>query len=316
MELKVLGDTGIRLSAIGLGTAALGGGRGVSSVQDNRKACTVIHSALDNGINWVDTSPYYGCGHVESVVGEVASERRHEVFIATRCGMAVEGDHLEVQLDPLMLRREVEGSLRRLQTESIDLVMIQHPSSDADTLLAAWETLVDLQEEGKVRTIGLANASLAQLKACHVWHHVDVVQPEYHMLRREIESEHLISYCQHQQIGILAHSPLAGGLLSGSFESSGLPRSDWRRTQIRFREPQISRNMDFVNRLRPIAEKYNKTVGQLALAWVLRHGAQVFTAAGAHSVGQLEQNIAGADWMLSAEDLRMIDMAIIETGAC
>ncbi len=314
MNTRQLGKNGPFLTEIGFGSWAVGGpwdwGWGK---QDDRDSIAAIRRALDLGLNWIDTAAVYGLGHAEEVVARAVEGRRQEVFIATKCGL-VWNDNGRVRnnLQPESIRREAEASLRRLKTDVIDLYQIHWPDPNA-SLRRAWETLVQLQKEGKVRYIGVSNFNVPQLKQCLKVAPVQSLQPPYSLLRREVEWE-ILPFCKENGIGVVAYSPMGSGLLTGKYDPNRLARDDWRRKVSDFQEPEVTRILNFVEKLRPLAERHGKTVGQLAVAWVLMNPAVTSAIVGARNVRQVEENVQAAGWRLSSEEMTEIEALLQELG--
>ncbi len=312
MRTRILGYTGAPLTTIGLGTWAIGGGGWAFAwgAQDDADSIATIRRALDLGINWIDTAAVYGLGHAEEIVGRAIAGRRHEVFIATKCGRVWdEGSTTPYgRLTADSVRREAEASLRRLNIEQIDLYQIHWPNPEPQ-IEEAWATIADLVKEGKVRYAGVSNFNVAQLQRIQPIHPVASLQPPYSMLARGVEEE-LLSYCAAHQIGVIVYSPMQAGLLTGKVTREWveqLPEDDWRKRNPRFRDPELSANLALVEGLRPIAERAGKTVAQLALAWVLRRPEVTAAIVGARRPSQIEETVAASDWDLSAEEIAAID---------
>ena len=312
MRTRILGYTGVPLTTIGLGTWAIGGGGWAFAwgEQDDADSIATIRRALDLGINWIDTAAVYGLGHSEEIVGRAIAGRRHEVFIATKCGRVWdEGSTTPYgRLTAESVRREAEASLRRLNIEQIDLYQIHWPNPEPQ-IEEAWATIADLVKEGKVRYAGVSNFNVAQLQRIQPIHPVASLQPPYSMLARGVEDE-LLSYCAAHQIGVIVYSPMQAGLLTGKVTREWveqLPDDDWRKRNPRFRDPELSANLALVEGLRPIAERAGKTVAQLALAWVLRRPEVTAAIVGARRPAQIEETVAASDWDLSAEEIAAID---------
>ncbi len=228
--------------------------------------------------------------------------KRNQVYLATKCGLVPKKKGKGPNdLSPESIRSEVEDSLQRLQMDVIDLYQFHWP--DPKTPVEdSWAEMIRLQEEGKVRWIGVSNFDVSLLKRCEALRHVDSMQPPYNMLNRKVEKE-ILAYCKENGIGVVAYSPMASGLLSGSFDIEKVANDDWRRKSRDFQDPQLAKNLDLVEKLRPIAVKYGKTVGQLAVAWVLNHPAVTSAIVGARRVMQVEENIGGSGWKIEKEDL-------------
>lgn len=306
MKTRKLGKTGPMLSEIGLGAWAIGGAWrwGWGKTDDNESVRT-IHRAIDLGINWIDTAAVYGYGHSEKVVGKALKGRRNQVIVATKCGLVwkkkTKGPN---DLSPQSIRSEVEDSLRRLQTDFIDIYQFHWPDPKV-AVEDSWEEMIKLKEEGKVRWIGVSNFDVPLLKRCEFLHHVDSLQPPYNFLNRNVEKE-IFPYCLKNGIGIIVYSPMASGILTGKFDRTKLAGDDWRQKSPEFREPALSQKLALVEKLRPIAAKYGKTVGQLAIAWVLNNRAVTSAIVGARRVKQVEENIGGSGWNIDKEDLKTI----------
>ena len=312
MDTRQLGTDGPFLTEIGLGTWAIGGpwdwGWGKQNDEDSIEA---IQRALELGINWIDTAAVYGLGHAEEIVAKAIEGRRDNVFIATKCGLVWdENGNVTNNIRPESIRKEAEASLRRLKTDRIDLYQIHWPDPNA-SISRAWETMVKLQEEEKVRYIGVSNFNVPQLKQCLKIASVQSLQPPYHLLRREIEAE-ILPFCRENGIGVVVYSPMASGLLTGKFDPNRLAPDDWRHKVSDFREPKLSKILAFVEKLRPIAERHGKTVGNLAVAWTLRNPGVTAAIVGARNVQQVEENIGAAGWHLTEEEVQEIESLLQE----
>ncbi len=307
MRERQLGKDGPRLTEIGMGTWAIGGpwkfGWGP---QDDHESITAIRSALDLGINWIDTAAVYGLGHSEEIVAEAVADNRKNVFIATKCGLVWDDSgNVKNNIRPDSIRKEAEDSLRRLKTDYIDLYQIHWPDNQT-AVDEAWGAMAKLQDEGKVRFIGVSNFDEKMLKKCERVRHVNSLQPPYNLLQREVE-EKILPWCREHETGVVAYSPMRSGLLTGKFDKSRLAEDDWRNRNPDFKEPQFSKNLQFVEELRGIADKYNKTVAQLAIAWVLMNPVITSAIVGARRPSQVKEIIGGADWDPEPEDMEKIE---------
>ena len=314
MQTRELGYTDLHLTTVGLGTYAIGGPqwRWGWGPQDDAESIAALRRGLDLGINWIDVAPAYGVGHGEEIVGLVIAGRRDEVIISTKCGLAWDEDKDSPDVHGLLkaesVRVECEASLKRLNVDAIDLYQIHWPL-DEEHLEEAWSTIADLIREGKVRYGGVSNFSVEQLRRVQAIHPVASLQPPYSMLERGVEEE-LLAYCAANDIGVIAYSPMQNGLLTGKYTKeriAGLPDNDWRKESPHFSEPAISATLALIEGLRPIAVRNDKTLAQLAIAWVLRRPEVTAAIVGSRRPSQIEETAIAGDWVLSAEDTAEID---------
>jgi aryl-alcohol dehydrogenase-like predicted oxidoreductase len=312
MQNRVLGWSALRLSSIGCGTWAMGGGgwKFGWGAQDDGESIRAIHAALDAGINWIDTAAIYGHGHAEEVVGQAIKGRRHEVIVATKCGRVWEGDSREIgkRLTRDSVHAEVDRSLARLGVDVIDLYQIHWPEPDEE-IEEGWGAVADLVKAGKVRFGGVCNFSVAQLNRIQPIHPVTSLQPPYSMLRRAIETD-LVPWADEHNAGILAYSPMQAGLLTGRFSRervASLADDDWRGKNPFFQEPQLSAILAKVERLRPVAARLGITLSQLSLAWVLRLPAVTSAIVGSRNPGQIQETAAAGDVSLPADVVAEIE---------
>jgi aryl-alcohol dehydrogenase-like predicted oxidoreductase len=315
MQTRRLGNSDLDITPLGFGAWAIGGGDwafGWGS-QDDGDSITAIREALDLGINWIDTAPVYGLGRSEEVIAKALAGMVARPYVFTKCGR-VWDEHREIgkRLKAASVRAECEASLRRLKVERIDLYQIHWPEPD-DDVEEGWAECARLRQEGKIRWIGVSNFSVAQLERAGRIAPVTSLQPPYSMLRRDIESEILPS-CAAHGIGVLAYSPMASGLLTGTWTTERhavLPDDDWRKSKNPlFQEPRFSRNLEVVEALRGIAAAHDVAVGVVALAWVLSNPAVTAAIVGARRPGQFADHVAAADLRLSREELEAITRAI------
>lgn len=320
MKFRQLGNTDIQLSTVGLGAWAIGGGgyRFGWGEQDDKESIATIHRALDLGINWIDTAPVYGEGRSEEIIGQAIKGKRDKVIISTKCGLSMDEKKLDlvVNLNKESIRAEVEDSLRRLDIDVIDLYQLHVGWVEDEPLVEAWNTLGDLQKEGKIRCAGVSNFTLEQFKRVHPLHPVASNQPPYNMLQREIEEDGVMDYCGQNKIGIIAYSSMYRGLLTGKFtkeRAKNLPPDDNRLILDNYHEPFLSANLQMVEeKLKPIAERNDKTLAQLAIAWVLRRPEMTSAIVGARTPSQIEQTAPAGDWVLSGEDNAALDTILKE----
>lgn len=299
-----LGSTGLHVSRIAFGTWQLSGQWGA---YDEDRAINAIREARDLGINFFDTAQAYGFGASERVLGralraEITGDR-DSVVIATKGGVLPKGGR---DASAGYLRKGVEQSLRSLGVETIDLYQVHWPDPNVPAAETAG-VLQELVDEGKIRFAGVSNYDARQMAEFAAVRPVDTLQPPYHLFRRGIETE-VLPYTIEHNIGVLAYSPLASGLLTGRFdESTTFEESDWRSRATAFTGDTLKRNLTVVRRLADFAEERGLTISQLAIAWVLARPGVHVAIVGARSSANIKASAAAADVELSAEDLARID---------
>src|SRR5690348_8479013 len=297
METRVLGNSDLKITRIGVGAWAMGGGGWTWSwgPQDDEKSIAAIHEALDSGVNWIDTAAVYGLGHSEEVVARALQGRSNRPFVFTKCERVWdERGQIGGSLKAASIRRECESSLRRLKVDVIDLYQIHWPEPDRD-IEEGWSEMARLKQEGKVRYIGVSNFNIEQLRRAQAIMPVTSLQPPYSLLSREIEDE-VLPYCRENNIGVIVYSPMYSGLLTGAMTKkrvSEFASDDWRRRDAEFQEPNLSRNLQFVEVLRAIGKKHGRTAGEVAIAWTLGNSAVTGAIVGVRSAEQVH-GIIGA----------------------
>jgi methylglyoxal reductase len=323
MQYRSLGQSGIEASVVGIGTWAVGGWMWGGA--DEAKSIEAIHASLDAGINFVDTAPAYGLGFSESVVGKAIAGRRDNVVLATKAGLVWhvrKGEHFLDQdgkpiyryLGAESLRYEIEESLKRLNTDYIDLY--QTHWQDATTPIEeTMRTLLDLKREGKIRAIGVSNATVHDLEAYRRVGPVDAAQEKYSMLDRELESEYL-PYTLRRNIAVLAYSPLANGLLTGKIG----PERQFPSDDLRYNNPRFSvesrRNVQaMLDTMRPVADKHGLTLAQLVIAWTVAQPGVTHALVGARDGAQAAENAKAGSVILSSEDLQIVNRALNSASA-
>jgi aryl-alcohol dehydrogenase-like predicted oxidoreductase len=311
MKKKKLGRNGPELSVIGLGTWAIGGAGWQFSWgrQDDEESKRTILKALDLGINWIDTAAVYGLGHSEEIVGNALKGMKEKPFIATKCGRVWDRNgNIGSNLKKESIRREAESSLKRLGVEIIDLYQIHWPLPDRD-IEEGWGAVAELIKDGKVRFGGVSNFNTGQMERAGKIHPVASLQPPYSMIAPGIENG-VLDYCYKKRIGVLAYSPMCKGLLTEGFTrewSENLPADDHRRNDSHFLEPELSVNLDFVDKLKKIAGRAGRTVSQLAIAWTLRRPELTAAIVGARRPAQIEDTYRAAGWELGPAEISEID---------
>jgi aryl-alcohol dehydrogenase-like predicted oxidoreductase len=309
-ETKQLGNSDLFITSIGFGSWAVGGPweHGWSK-QDDGDSIAAIHRALELGINWIDTAAIYGLGHSEEVVAKALAQwAGARPYVFTKCGMIWDEDgKVDYSLKPDSIRREVESSLRRLQVETIDLYQIHWPMDELKDTMEGWAELAKLRKEGKVRWIGVSNFSAEELRHAQAIAPITSVQPPYSLIKRDIEKD-VLPFCEAEEVGVIAYSPMASGLLTGAMtrdRAAKLPADDWRRRNAEFQEPRLSPNLELVERLRNVGARRGLTPGQVAIAWTLRHSVVTGAIVGARNAKQVEE-------MMSAPDFRLSEVEIAE----
>ncbi|MFW6303612.1 MAG: aldo/keto reductase [Candidatus Sumerlaeota bacterium] len=320
MQYREIGNSGIKASVVALGTWAIGGWAwGGTDKEDSIKA---IHTALDNGVNLVDTAPMYGMGTSEEFVGEVIKDRRDDIVLATKCGLRwdtgkgefffkAEGKNIYRYLGPEGIKKEVEESLRRLKTDRIDLYQThwQEETTPREDTMAA---LMDLRDEGKIRAVGVSNIKVSQLKEYLQVGPVASCQEKFSMLDRGIE-EDLLPFCIENNIGILAYSPLALGLLSGKVTPDReFDEGDQRRNQSRFSQENRKRVLEMLDKFQPVCEEHSLTTAQVVIAWSVARKGITHVLVGARNEKQAAENAAAGAVKLSDSEIEMMDKAIGE----
>jgi len=309
--LRTLGKSDLQLTPIGFGAWAIGGGNWEFAwgPQDDNESIAAIHRALELGVNWIDTAAVYGLGHSEEVVARALKSSSHKPYVFTKCSMRWHADRsIYRSLKAASLAEELDGSLRRLGVETIDLYQIHWPDPEAE-IEEAWETLARFREQGKIRWIGVSNFNVAQLKRALKIAPVTSLQPPYSMLRRAIEAE-LLPFAQANGIGVINYSPMVSGLLTGKMTAeriAAFPADDWRRRSVEFNEPRLSRNLRLVELLREIGNGYGVAPGVVAVAWTLHHPAITAAIVGGRSAQQVEGLAAALDFRLSEEEYGRIN---------
>src|SRR4051794_11688322 len=307
MQTRKLGSQGLEVSEIGLGCMGMSEFYGEA---DEGEALATIRRALELGVNFLDTADMYGPFTNERLVGKAVEGRRDEVVLATKFGnvRGENGERRGVRGDAEYVHQACDASLERLGTDHIDLYY-QHRVDKQVPIEETVGAMAELVEQGKVRHLGLSEASPATIRRAQEVHPITALQTEYSLWAREPEEE-ILPTVRELGIGFVPYSPLGRGFLSGRFKSpEDIPEGDFRRNQPRFQGENFERNLELVERVREIAEEKGVTPGQLALAWVLHRGEDIVPIPGTTDVSHLEENVAAADIELTDEDLRRLDEA-------
>ncbi|MDB4884527.1 MAG: putative aldo/keto reductase [Gemmatimonadetes bacterium] len=325
LPTRQLGRSDLHITRVGFGAWAIGGG-GWSfgwGPQDDGESIAAIREALASGINWIDTAAVYGLGHSEIVVGRALRDlpQNDRPYVFTKCGLVWDEQNRTAapkrSLQPESIRRECEASLQRLGVERIDLYQFHWPDETGTRVEDSWNTLRRLQEEGKVRAIGVSNFDVPLLERCEALHHVDSLQPPFSLIRRNA-AEREIPWCASHDTGVICYSPMQSGILTERFSPARVARmakDDWRRSSADFQSPQLERNIALRNALDPVADRHDTSVSAVAIAWTLAWRGITGAIVGARSADQIEGWIDAAKLTLTRADLVEIATAIERTGA-
>lgn len=306
MELRELGKTGERVSVIGVGCWAAGG-TGWGGTNDI-ETTAAFYRAIELGINLFDTAPAYGFGHAERVLGEVLKTRRKDVFLATKFGLVWEVEEqssIKSNIRPASIKAECDASLKRLQTDHIDLYQCHWPLPEGMTRTLCEDmmaTLDGLREKGKVRHFGVSNFSVEQMEMCGGGRTLAALQPPFSILRPAAGNE-LIPYCKEQKIGVLCYSPLFRGLLTGKYKGEEtFPETDLRSKHADYTGESFKKICKRVQDLKPFAEKYNTTITGVSLNWVISTPGVTCALSGTRSKEQIEEAAKGQGFSLTPEE--------------
>ncbi len=308
MEKRKLGSQGLEVPAIGLGCMGMSEFYGKS---DDRKSIAAIHRAIDLGVTFLDTADMYGPFINEMLVGKAIHDRRGQVVLATKFGneRRKDGTWIGVNGRPEYVQKACEASLKRLKTDVIDLYY-QHrvdPTVPIEETVGAMSRLVT---EGKVRYIGLSEASPETIRRAHKTHPVSALQTEYSLWSRDVEDE-ILPAIRELGIGFVAYSPLGRGFLAGLFrKSEDIPEGDYRRNTPRFQDENFRKNLEMLARIEALATEMRVSLSQLALAWVLAQGNDIVPIPGTRHVRYLEENVAALHVYLAPDTLARINRAV------
>lgn len=307
MQQRKLGANGPQVSAIGLG--CMGMSDFYSTAQDEKESIATLHRALELGVTLLDTADMYGPHTNEQLLGKAIKGKREQVFLATKFGIIrdpANPDARGVCGKPEYIRRSVEGSLKRLGTDVIDLYY-QHRIDPTVPIEETVGTLAELVQEGKIRYIGLSEASVTTLERAHRVHPITALQSEYSLWTRDMEAE-ILPTCERLGIGFVPYSPLGRGFLTGAIRShDDLAADDFRRTNPRFTGENFGKNLQLVEKINQLAQEKQVTPSQLALAWVLAQSEHIVPIPGTKRRRYLEENVAALDVTLTKAELAAID---------
>jgi aryl-alcohol dehydrogenase-like predicted oxidoreductase len=307
---RTLGINGPEVSAIGLGCMGMSPGS-YGAAADEAASIRVIHRALDLGVTFLDTAEIYGGGHNEELVGRAIAGRRDAVFLATKFGIAQSWKTRKpgaraVDGRPETVRQSIEGSLRRLRVERVDLYY-QHRIDLDVPVEETVGAMAQLVAEGKVRYLGLSEASAETLRRAHRVHPITALQSEYSLWCRDVERNGVMAALEELGIALVPYSPLGRGLFSGKLRSvDNLPPDDFRRTLPRFAPENFAENLRILPRIEALARARRASPAQIALAWILAQGEHIVPIPGTTRSERLEENAAAVDLVLSAGELESL----------
>jgi aryl-alcohol dehydrogenase-like predicted oxidoreductase len=306
-----LGDTGLEITRVGFGAWAIGGGGWEFGwgPQDDEQSIAAIQHALEQGINWIDTAAAYGFGRSERIVGRALEGLAERPYVFTKCSL-LEGPDRNVahNLKRDSILREAGDSLHRLGVDAIDLYQIHWPIP-AEDIEEGWAALAELKEPGVVKHIGVSNFDVERLRRIQQIAPVETLQPQYSLIEREVEPE-ILPFAERERIGVIVYSPMGSGMLTGGMSRERIERladDDWRKRDERFREPQLSRNLELVARLAAVADRHDTTPGAVAVAWTLRNPAVDGAIVGFRRPDQVDPILAAANLELTDQDLDEIE---------
>lgn len=312
MQKRPVGEK-LKITPVSLGTWGIGGPP-FWAERNERESVRTIQKALDLGINCIDTAPAYGFGLAEDIVAKAVAGRRDSVILATKCGLrwkdTTNASALYKDLTPASIRHEVEGSLRRLNTDRIDLYQIHWPDPNTP-IETTMETLNAIRSEGKILEIGVSNFTLDMLKQARAIAPIASIQPKYNLLERDIEAN-ILPYCAENGIAVLAYSPLASGALSGKYSRDSV-FSDWRGAKNFgvFRQETWEEGIAKVERLKAIAEDYGISLSQLAIRWLMERKGVTSALLGCNTPEQVEENVLALEVRIDAEFMELIESVAI-----
>lgn len=313
MQSKKLGNSELNITPIGIGGWVMGGDgwEFSSGSRDDGESISAIHAALDHGINWIDTAAVYGLGHSEEIIGRALKGRTSRPFVFTKCDLVWDAHRkLGHSLKAASVRRELEGSLRRLNTDLIDLYQVHWPEPDED-IEEGWAEMARLQKEGKVRYIGVSNFSVKQMRRTQRIAPITSLQPPYSILNRGVEGE-VLPFAQQNNIGVITYSPMRTGLLTGAMtreQIANFSADDWRRRDRDFQEPRLSHNLQVVETLRAIGERHGRIPGEVAIAWVLHNPAVTGAIVGVENAQQVSGIVDALEFRLTDAEVGEIEEA-------
>lgn len=311
LKTTELGNTDLQITRVGFGAWAIGGGGWEFGwgPQEDEQSVAAIHRALEHGVNWIDTAAAYGFGRSEQVVGRALEGLSERPYVFTKCSL-LEGPGRRVMhsLKRDSVLREAEASLERLRIGAIDLYQIHWPNPVED-IEEGWAALAELKEQGLVRHIGVSNFDVGQMRRIQPVAPIETLQPPYNLIERDVE-EDVLPFARSEGMGVIVYSPMGSGMLTGRMTReriAGLPEDDWRKRDPRFNEPELSQNLELVERLKAVADRHGTVPGAVAIAWALRNSAVDGAIVGFRSPEQVDPLLPAAALELSDEDINLIE---------
>ncbi len=315
MEYRKLGTSDLSISTIGFGCWAMGKTWWGDDVVDE-DSIAAVKTALGHGVNFYDTAQAYGCGHSERILGQaLADVPRDQVIIATKTGLNWDTDeHIFNDSSPEFVLRSCDDSLQRLGVDYLDLLQVHWPDPKVP-LPETAAAMRKLFEAGKIRAVGVSNYSVGQMREFMSVCPLHSLQPPFSLLNRGIEAE-ILPFCREHNVGVLAYSPMSRGLLTGKYdEKATFPATDGRSGDGLWQGERLQRNLSAVRELQALAATHQKTVAQLALAWVLSQPGLTCALAGAKRSHQIAETTQASGWQLDAETLAKVDEIVAANGA-
>jgi len=309
-----LGNTGLDITRVGFGAWAIGGGGWEFGwgPQEDDESIAAIHRALELGVNWIDTAAAYGFGRSERIVGHALAGLAQRPYVFTKSSLLDDGTgRVRHSLKRDSILREAQDSLDRLGVDAIDLYQIHWPNPVED-IEEGWAAMATLKERGLVRHIGVSNFDGAQLRRIQDIAPVETIQPPYSLIDRAAEKE-VLPLAEQDGIGVIVYSPMGSGLLTGGMTReriAAMADDDWRKTDARFTEPQLTRHLALAARLRTIADRHDSTPGAVAVAWTLHNPAVDGAITGFRRPAQVDPVLAAADLELTEQDITDIESAL------